>query len=289
MANDKVLNPSISLPVGNPLNMQGQQVFNVAQPTDNDDVVTLRYFNANNTGGGNGGLTSVTTDDTLTGNGTTGSPLSVVATPDNNTTYTFTDGTDGSFTVTSSDVNVDPQIVLTGGSGGDDARPLIEQAQTRVKFGFIASPTNKVRDAQGLLMTEELTLADGTRITHYVDRLEETGRPAVLTREYWEGPYIDSIITLARAADNTIPMNANALIHDVGRPDTDPPLALNETWSFGFVMEIMRALQLTLSSNGLLTRTEGTTAEASLTENGLLTVPGGEYTLTENGLLQEMA
>ena len=47
MANDKVLNPSISLPVGNPLNMQGQQVFNVAQPTDMDDVVTLRYFNEN--------------------------------------------------------------------------------------------------------------------------------------------------------------------------------------------------------------------------------------------------
>ena len=53
--------------------------------------------------------------------------------------------------------------------------------------------------------------------------------------------------------------------------------------------EAFLSLTLELSLNGLLTRTEGTTAEASLTENGLLTVPGGEYTLTENGLLQEMA
>ena len=252
MANNKVLNPSISLPVGNPLNMQGQQVFNVAQPTDADDVVTLSYFNANNTGGGS------------------------------NTTYTFVSGTDGSFTVTPSDGSA--QIVMTGGSGGDDARPLIEQAQTRVKFGFIASPTNKVRDAQGLLMTEELTLADGTLVTHFVERLTEVGRPAVLTREYWEGPYIDSIIRLARAADNTIPMNANALIHDVGRPDTDPPLALNETWSFDFIATIIR-LQL-MFDGGRITRTAGTDAEwlqdgGRITENSdLVSQDGGRFTYT---------
>lgn len=47
MANTKTLNPSAQLPAVVPLNMRGQQVFNVAPPTDTDDVVTLRYFNEN--------------------------------------------------------------------------------------------------------------------------------------------------------------------------------------------------------------------------------------------------
>ena len=56
-------------------------------------------------------------------------------------------------------------------------------------------------------------------------------------------------------------------------------------WSDDVIVNLI----LELSLNGLLTRPTGTTADASLTENGLLTVPGGSYTLTENGLLQEMA
>ena len=56
MANEKTLNPSIGLPLINPLNLQGQQVFNVAQPTDPDDVVTLRYFNANAASTGTAGF-----------------------------------------------------------------------------------------------------------------------------------------------------------------------------------------------------------------------------------------
>ena len=79
--------------------------------------------------GGGGGLSAVVHDDTLSGDGTATSPLSVT---NPNITYTFVSGTDGSFTVTPSDG--DAQVVMTGGSGSDviDTRTPQERFRTKI-------------------------------------------------------------------------------------------------------------------------------------------------------------
>ena len=152
----------------------------------------------------------------------------------------------------------------SGGGGGSDVRPLIEQARSRVTIGFVSGP--KTRDSNGLLSSEVLTLPDGTTVTHTVER-DSSG---LSTREYWQGSYISGLIRDASS------VSGNAFIHTITRDSNG--LSTDELWSFGFLMAVINSLFYT--DNGDVISFDD---QVALTDNGDIINYSDNSFVTDNG------
>ena len=166
--------------------------------------------------------------------------------------------------------NADDTYTLVEG-GGNDVRPLIEQAKSRIFTGYTdRDPVTRIMvGTRSALETRRYTLPDGSTILETFDRPDGN----ILTRRFYEGTYITNLL----AANN---IQGNALIRTYDRTGM---VGTSDEWRFGFVA----ALILILTENGLLEEDPSNSPLATLTENGLLSVDQG-YELTENGLLREI-
>ena len=150
----------------------------------------------------------------------------------------------------------------TGGGPGTDNRPNLEIIRAAIEEGY--SRRNLVTDPN----TGEVTGFDFTvRGTTVTARITEVG---LNTRITYAGGFVEQIEPRSELVNEFFFADADTFTHD--------------TW----VINSLISLLLTVTQNGVLDRTAGTDAEASVTQNGTLNVTTGTYTVTENGTLEEV-
>ena len=161
----------------------------------------------------------------------------------------------------------DTNYNVEGGMGpGVDTRTILERFRTLIND---ASTLRTFVFANGLPDEATITVSamDGSTEQTVADYVFDLGLP-------------DRINFTGALVDRLVGRPNSEIVHDFSF-DATTMLPVSDSWRI-----TTAALTLVLSASGLLQRTEGTIADASLSTSGLLVVPNGEYTLSTSGLLE---